>query len=107
MLLLNLFKLLFLTPHDDNNTMYDLINGAQNGFVIKPHGLTGRHPATTLLTGFTGIIDTLLGKGVTNSATIFDRLKENGFQGGKTIVKEYIYAHKDLVPAKRQVVAPQ
>lgn len=33
---LNLFKLLFLTAHnDDNNTMYDLINGAQNGFVIK------------------------------------------------------------------------
>ena len=32
---LNLFKLLFLTPHDDNNTMYDLINGAENGFVIK------------------------------------------------------------------------
>ncbi len=32
---LNLFKLLFLTPHDDNNTMYDLINGAQNAFVIK------------------------------------------------------------------------
>ena len=32
---LNLFKLLFLTPHDDENTMYDLINGAQNGFVIK------------------------------------------------------------------------
>ena len=79
----------------------------QNGFVIKPHGLTGRHPAVTLLTGFTGIIDTLLGKGVTNSATIFDRLKENGFQGGKTIVKDYISAHKDLVPAKRQVVTPQ
>jgi len=32
---LNLFKLLFLTKHDDNNTMYDLINGNENGFVIK------------------------------------------------------------------------
>ena len=31
---LNLFKLLFLTAHDEN-TMYDLINGAENGFVIK------------------------------------------------------------------------
>lgn len=79
----------------------------KNGFVIKPHGLTGRHSAVTLLTGFTGIIDTLLRKGVTNSAVIFDRLKENGFQGGKTIVKNYISAHKDLVPAKRQVVSPQ
>ena len=32
---LNLFKLLFLTRHDDENTMYDLINGGENGFVIK------------------------------------------------------------------------
>ena len=32
---LNLFKLLFLNKHDDNNTMYDLINGFENGFVIK------------------------------------------------------------------------
>ena len=32
---LNLFKLLFLTPHDDDNTMYDLVNGLENGFVIK------------------------------------------------------------------------
>lgn len=32
---LNLFKLLFLTRHDDDNTMYDLINGNENGFVIK------------------------------------------------------------------------
>ena len=32
---LNLFKLLFLAPHDEENTMYDLINGAEHGFVIK------------------------------------------------------------------------
>lgn len=32
---LNLFKLLFLTPHDENNTMYDLINGGEHSFVIK------------------------------------------------------------------------
>jgi len=32
---LNLFKLLFLTKHNDENTMYDLINGNENGFVIK------------------------------------------------------------------------
>ena len=31
----NLFKLLFLSAHDDENTMYDLINGKENGFVIK------------------------------------------------------------------------
>lgn len=32
---LNLFKLLFLSKHDDENTMYDLINGNDNGFVIR------------------------------------------------------------------------
>ena len=32
---LNLFKLLFLTAHDEENTMYDLVNGMENGFVIK------------------------------------------------------------------------
>jgi transposase len=46
-------------------------------------------------------------KGVTNSSVIYDRLKELGFQGGLTIVKGYISSHKNLVPAKRQIVAPQ
>lgn len=32
---LNLFKLLFMTSHDENNTMYDLLNGKEQGFVIK------------------------------------------------------------------------
>lgn len=31
----NLFKLLFLSSHDEENTMYDLINGKESGFVIK------------------------------------------------------------------------
>ena len=66
----------------------------QNGFVIKPHGLKGRHPKVTLLTGFTGVIDAFLMKGVTNSSVIYDRLKELGFQGGLTIVKGYISSHK-------------
>ncbi len=78
-----------------------------NGFVDRPHGLTGRKAETTLLTGYTGIIDDLLKKGITNSSLCYDRLKENGFTGGRTIVKNYISAHKDLVPAKRQVVAPR
>ena len=40
------------------------------GFVDRPHALTGRKSESTLLTGFTGIIDGLLKKGVTNSAVI-------------------------------------
>ena len=36
-----------------------------------------------------------------------ERLKENGYSGGLTSVKEYISSHQELVPAKRQQVAPQ
>ncbi len=32
---LNLFRLLFLSKHDDDNTLYDLINCKNQGFVIK------------------------------------------------------------------------
>ncbi len=78
-----------------------------DGFVDKPHGLTGRKAKVTVLTGYTGIIDDLLRKGITNSSLCFDRLKENGYIGGLTAVKNYIAEHKDLVPAKRQIVAPQ
>lgn len=77
------------------------------GFVDLPHALTGRKAGQTLLTGFTGIIDELLLKGVTNSSVCYDRLRENGFQGGLTIVKEYIASHKELIPPKRLLVAPQ
>lgn len=77
------------------------------GFVDKPHGLTGRKAAVTVLTGFTGIIDNLLRLGTTNSSVCFERLKENGYTGGLTAVKEYISSHRDLVPAKRQIAASQ
>jgi len=78
-----------------------------NGFVDRPHGLTGRKSETTILTGFTGIIDSLLAKGVSNSSVCYDRLRENGYQGGLTSVKNYIAEHKDLIPPKRQLVSPQ
>ena len=73
----------------------------------KPHKLTGRKAEVTVLTGFTGIIDNFLNQGITNSALCLARLKELGYTGGQTVIKEYIAAHKDLVPAKRQIVAPQ
>lgn len=78
-----------------------------NGFVDKPHGLTGRKAKVTVLTGYTGILDDLLRKGITNSSLCFDRLKEHGYTGGLTVIKNYIADHKDLVPAKRQIVASQ
>ena len=78
-----------------------------NGFVDTPHGRTGMKAESTVLSGYTGIIDSLLKKGVTNSSVCFDRLTENGYTGGLTSVKDYIAAHKDLVPPKRLIVAPQ
>ena len=78
-----------------------------NGFADAPHGRTGMKATSTVLSGYTGVIDTLLMKGVTNSSVCFDRLKENSYTGGLTSVKDYIAAHKDLVPSKRIIVAPQ
>lgn len=39
--------------------------------------------------------------------SVMTELKENGFQGGLTIVKDYISKHKKLVPPKRQLVVSQ
>ena len=79
----------------------------EDGFVVKPHGLSGTKKAKTVLTGLTGIVDEHLKKGVTNSSVIKDRLDEAGYTGCLTQVKDYISDHMDLVPAKRQLVAPQ
>ena len=78
----------------------------KNGFVDKPHALNGRRRSDTLLSGYTGIIDALLRQGIKNSSVCFDHLKAAGYAGGLTIVKDYILAHKHLIPAKRQLVAP-
>ena len=38
---------------------------------------------------------------------IYDRLQEIGYAGSRSSVKRYIATHKDLLPPKRQMVAPQ
>lgn len=78
-----------------------------NGFVVRPHALTGKTAPHTVVAGFTGLIDDLLRRGISNSSVIFKRIKESGCQGSRTSVKRYVAAHKDLLPAKRQVAAPQ
>ncbi|MBR5931446.1 MAG: IS21 family transposase [Lachnospiraceae bacterium] len=88
-------------------TRKKLRNLKENGFIVKPHGLAGVTKEHTVLSGFTCIIETLLKAGVTNSSVIKDRLDEAGYSGGLTQVKEYVASHRNLVPAKRQVVAPQ
>ena len=79
----------------------------QNGFQDVPRITKGRKHKVTKLSGYTGIIDNLLKQGTKNSSVVLDRLRQAGFDGGATIVKEYIAAHKYLIPAKRQSVSPQ
>ena len=79
----------------------------RNGFQDLPRATKGRKHTVTKLSGYTGIIDSLLKQGTKNSSVILDRLREAGFEGGATIVKEYIAAHKHLMPAKRQQISPQ
>ena len=79
----------------------------RDGFKRKQHGLIGTTAESTVLTGYTGVIDDLLRRDVKNSEVIYDRLLEMGYKGGKTQIKVYIKDHKDLLPAKRQIVSPQ
>lgn len=59
----------------------------ENNFIVTPHGRTGQKATATVLTGYSGIIDGLLRKGVTNSSVCFERLQEAGYTGGLTTVK--------------------
>ena len=77
------------------------------GFKAAPHGRCGNKAETTVLTGFTGVLDDLLRRSVTNSEVCFERIAEQGYKGGLTSVKTYIKDHADLVPAKRRLVEPQ
>lgn len=77
------------------------------GFQFKEHGRKGFKAKRTKLTGFEDTINTFLAKGVSNSNVIFERIKSEGYAGGLTIVKDYISAHKHLIPPKRQMVSGQ
>lgn len=79
----------------------------KNGFQVMPHALTGRKADVTIISGYTGVIDDLLQKGVSNSEVILERIQEQGYTGSLTTVKRYINDHKDLIPPKRQAVASQ
>ena len=79
----------------------------KDGFIIKPHGRTGLKAEVTVLTGYTGFLDDLLRKNVTNASVCFERLREHGYTGGQTQVRVYIRKHQELVPPKRALVDPQ
>ena len=83
----------------------------RNGFQDLPRSTKGSRHKVTKLSGYTGLLDSLLRQGVKNSSVVLERLKQAGFEGGATIVKEYIAAHKHLIPAsaswlrRREIVA--
>ena len=77
-----------------------------NGFRETPHGLAGQRKEQ-ILDGYTAVLDSLLRSGVSNSSVCMERLHSVGFQGSLSTVKRYISAHKNLIPAKRQQIAPQ
>jgi transposase len=79
----------------------------ENGFKNKPHGLSGRKAPVTLLSGYSSMLDAMLKAGIDNSSVHFARLQAEGYTGSQSTVKRYIDAHRDLIPAKRQLVAPQ
>ena len=78
-----------------------------NNFNQKAHGLVGQKRQTTVLSGYSAYLDKLLRQGITNSAVCLERLQVIGFEGSLSTVKRYIKANKHLVPAKRQLAAPQ
>jgi len=92
-----LTELAKLTPF----TVRQLRRLRDNGFSLKPHGNKGRRKAETKLSDYSELLDNLLRSGITNSSVVLDRLREQGYEGGLTIVKDYISEHRNLVPAPR------
>lgn len=79
----------------------------RNGFRDLPDKRTGRKRAGTVLDGYTGVLDGFLRAGIRNSVTCLRRLRELGYKGGQTVVRDYLREHKDLMPAPRRSVEPQ
>ena len=77
------------------------------GFRATAHGRCGQKAKRTVMTGHEEVADDLLRRGVTNSSVVYDRLRDDGYEGGLSAVKDYIRAHRDLVPPKRKAAAPQ
>ena len=66
----------------------------RNGFQDLPRKTKGSKHKVTKLSGYTGLIDSLLKQGIKNSSVILDRLQQAGYEGGATIVKEYMKCNR-------------
>lgn len=79
---------------------------ARHGFTVRQNGNTGRRKVS-VLSGYEPKVDELLRQEVTNSSVILGRLRETGYRGGRTTIKMYVSAHRDLVPAPRVLAKPR
>ena len=61
-------------------------------------------PPFHIMDGYSSLLDGLLSKGISNSVVCLDYLRHEGFPGSLSTVKEYISAHKDLLPPKHRPV---
>lgn len=77
------------------------------GFKAGAHGNAGRKADVTVITPYAPKMNELLRSGVTNSSVCLDRIRELGYEGGLTAVKQYIADHAFLVPAKRRQTQPE
>lgn len=74
-----------------------------SGFKEMPHGNSGSKGSRVITPFLEDEARGLLAAGVSNSSVVFDRLREKGYRGGLTTVKEFIRANKDLIPDGRQL----
>ena len=67
----------------------------------------GQKSSQAELIGYTAILNKFLIWDITNIRVCLECLQEEGFPGGLIIVKNFIAAHRFLIPTRWQLVAPQ
>lgn len=77
----------------------------KKGFKVAEHGNSGERGSRKLAPFQDAINEDFLKKGVTNSEVIYTSISRLGYDGGLTIIKDYVRNHRDLVPAPRVLAA--
>ena len=77
----------------------------KNGYAVQP-SRKGWRAGKSKLNDVAEAVDSLLGKGVSNSSVILGQIRKLGYDGGISILKDYIHQHRDLVPAPRHLGIP-
>ena len=75
-----------------------------DGYTIRGSDKLGRPRAGGKLEPYKETINQFLMQGISNSERCFSAIKELGYEGGLTLVKDYIHQNRNLIPAKRQIV---